>query len=501
LSCFALSTAFPSRTLAHRRSLRRECDGRNRLSEFQLREGHPPEELTIWAEVKTSANAPVAGRTVYFRLHDPPDTAFYRVINGDAAPNDNKGVGTINGGTTAVAVTDGAGRAAVTLKVSPDFAADNYRIEASLDPNFACGPSGCPRTGEIATWKRVYAATSNMFRRGAFLTEPLAAGSKSIPVSDVSIFPKPPFKVMLIHAADLESADAEFRFEETTIVATKGGSWFSLGKPQPGILYLDDHPEAPGLQQAYSGPAIWNGLPRQYLADAVGVITGTPTADFFRMRGTLVDALFRDASVEVVWMTDDPGADDLPVDSLTVPHFAPIPFIRQVGSTDKSVERELLARRWIRMADRSGKERASLPNHQTIFSAARAFNPHNFGVTVVASGFNDTWIFTERATSAANLREVTVHELTHQWRVNQTVDLSSGGHCDAKFGSAQFIAASPTRRCTMTSGDLYASPEGSDSVVGFHYIKPAGGEADCEFLTIRWREEPIPQDEHERNFK
>jgi hypothetical protein len=49
--------------------------------------------------------------------------------------------------------------------------------------------------------------------------------------------------------------------------------------------------------------------------------------------------------------------------------------------------------------------------------------------------------------------------------------------------------------CSMTDGDrLYGSPEASNRRVGFHY-EHVDGQPQSEFLTIRRRAEPVPQNE------
>ena len=83
-------------------------------------------------------------------------------------------------------------------------------------------------------------------------------------------------------------------------------------------------------------------------------------------------------------------------------------------------------------------------------------------------------------------REVVPHELGHQWKVNVA---SGDGHClsNAYTNDGTF--------CGMhRSFNLRAhNPELGDGVFLFHYDKPRTGPADSEYLTIRRRPEPVPQ--------
>src|SRR5215210_3943383 len=98
-------------------------------------------EIRVQATVLLN-NQPAAGKTIHFRLIDPPDTAPYVRQAGDDKIGDNfDGPGSLNtpGQTTATAVSDGAGRVAVTLHATSFASGDNYQIEASGNASFPCG--------------------------------------------------------------------------------------------------------------------------------------------------------------------------------------------------------------------------------------------------------------------------------------------------------------------------------------------------------------------------
>jgi hypothetical protein len=90
----------------------------------------------------------------------------------------------------------------------------------------------------------------------------------------------------------------------------------------------------------------------------------------------------------------------------------------------------------------------------------------------------------------------------HQWRVNQIwrmpappANLTTGGHCNTAFGKT-VPKYGTSLLCVMTDGTVLFSsnPEASDGVAGFHY-QITGAVEDSEYLTIRLRAEPVPQNE------
>lgn len=448
----------------------------------------------------------IGGRKVYFRLIDPPDTADYVVKAGDAKVDDNvDGPGKLNGSSTATDTSDSSGNVSVTLEITDHAAGDNYQVEASLDQDFKCSPAPCQKSIVYTAWKRVYVEMHKMFKRGSFITVPVKPGDKKVVVESIKGFPPAPFQVRLIHASRVESPTPDFYSETVDIVdvRTPDDGGFEL------VLPGETDPAVPGLSNAYMAEELVLKTKRPYLRDAVGVVTGNRSADNLLTNGKLMNRPFEDAFIEYVWLSDSvAGADDdlLPTQA-RIPFDGVLPArATRIGEVDE-YEREWLTRKWLRNATRpKERERSAAPNHQALFVAPR----HRLrdkqgsvfmGLTTVVDDFNDTWVFVqEGGMSNGNYRgEATLHELTHQWRVNpvnvKTLGGSDpGGHCDWALGKEQHIHNRPQLLCTM-SANVYASPEASDGVVGFHYLKQSGKPTDSEFLRIRRRSEPVPQNE------
>lgn len=458
-------------------------------------------------------NQPAPGKTIHFRLIDPPDTAPYVTQAGDDKFGDNfDGPGSLNepGKTTATAVSDASGRISVTLYVSSFAAGDNYQIEASGSESFPCALT-CPKSQVFTAWKRVYVEYHKMFRRGAFLTQDVSPGAKEIRVDDVRSLPKPPFELRLLHAARVDAPSGDFETDERVTVVgveidpTGLFSQFS-SKPKPGKLRLDPDPDVAGLQRAYSGPEKIGKNYRTYLADAVGVVTGNRATDFLLANGTLVNALFDQASAEYVWLTDAAAADpDLLITQPRIPFDGVLPrkLVLGGGGLD-SHQREWMTRKWLRHAERQGIERIARSNHQALFATGTFWAPPHsaptLGTAQVASNFNDSWLAIQSIGNQTRIAEATVHELAHQWLVNHggPNQKALGGHCGHKaVGTALLMVGESTKYCTMTDG-IFSYPEAHDGIVGFHYKKVIveGKEVvDSEYLRIRRRAEPVPQNE------
>jgi hypothetical protein len=447
----------------------------------------------------------VGGRAVYFRLIDPPDSADYVVKNGDAHAGDNvDGPGTLNGSNTATAVSDGAGKVSVTLGITDHAAGDNYQIEAALDPGFLCTPAPCRTSMVYTAWKRVYVEVHKMFRVGAFITANVNPGDKRIVVGSTKGFPSPPYTIRLIHAGKVEEDVPEFYSEDVRVVGLKdhkmGTALLMEGQGDPAV---------PGVAHRYVAEDTARDTPRPYLADAIAVIAGDRRRDYFLPNGTFVNRVFEEAFVEHVWLTDSvpPSDKDLLVAQPRLSFVGVLPFRdARIGEADEW-EREWLARKWLRNATRHSKgERRAKPNHQALFVAPK----HQYtnvaktewlnGIATVADEFNDTWLFVDEVgmRSSNNLRgEAAVHELAHQWLVNPTPQNAAQGHCNLALpGNDQRMYDHHDLQCTMTS-HVYnpSNAESSDGIVGFHYYVKAGQPRHSEYLHIRRRPEPVPQNE------
>lgn len=454
---------------------------------------------------------PAPSKTIYFRVIDPPDTADYVVHAGDASFGDNfDGPGKLNGQTAASAVSDGAGRVSVTLNVTSFAAGDNYQIEASGNANFPCGLS-CAKSATYTAWKRIYVEYNKMFRRGAYLVDDALAGANALEVDDVRSLPNPPFRIRLLHAAPVNAANGDFATTETALVLDVDEEPSSIfnNKPIRGRLVLDA--KAGGLSRDYSGPEVVLGVQRTYLADAVGVITGTRATDFLLANGTLVNDLMDGAFTEYVWLTDSiAGEHDLLFTQPTLDYDGVIP--RQIvlgGQNLDEEQREWITRKWLQHATRQGVERTAISNHQSLFTTGAFYHSPNaeafLGLTTSASGFSDTWLAIVDTGNQNRIAEATSHELSHQWLVNHggTNPHTDGGHCGAIAGIASLPAntaihmvGSSTRFCVMTA-DIFNFPEAGDGTINFHHQK-FGGVVDSEYLRIRRRAEPMPQNDATR---
>lgn len=461
--------------------------------------------IRVNATVRNTAGAPAPGKTIHFRLIDPEDAADYVRRAGDARTGDNAGgPGALNGGTTATTVSDSAGQLSVILEVTDHAAGDNYQIEATADSGFDCAKSPCGKSPVYIAWKRVYVEVNKMFRHGAYITRPVAAGDTLIAVSDVRAFPAPPFRLRLIHAPSVYGYGPPFRSEVVTIGKVDGRRFFSFGRPEPGLLHLEASGGA--IEGSYATAETIPGRPREkhpeYLADAVGVVTGDRERDYYLAHATLVNPVMNDAFTEYVWLTDaTAGVDsDLDAPQPRLAYDAAIPFEESIDTLDK-FESTWIARKWMQNATRAGVERVTAPNHQILFTATR--NPDNHGFTRVGSGFNDTWLFVGRLRNRTHVTEALAHELAHQWRVNRHRYVSSSatgshGHCDWTTGAVQKMY-NRSLKCPMTAS-LYGDPEeaeADDGILAFHYVRVAGT-VDSEYLYIRRRLDPVPQNDEAR---
>lgn len=500
------SILFDALLPAHTRVLTHDYGEYGYPSPLQTEDG----AIRVQASVRVNGQ-PAPGRTIHFRVVDPPDASPYVRNADDARYGDNfDGPGSIGAGgqTTATAVSDASGRVSVTLRITSFAAGDNYQIEASANESFPCGAS-CAKSAVYTAWKRVYVEYNKMFRKGAFLTKDVPAGAKEIPVDDVSGLPNPPFEVRLLHAAKVDAPSGDFATEErVTVVQVKkdGGFLSALGLgTKSGKLVLA--PNMPGLTRVYFGPEKIKDEYRAYLADAVGVVTGDRATDFLLANGTLVNSLFDQAYAEYVWLTDAAPSDpDLLFTQPRVLYDGVLPAKFTLGGSNlDGLQREWLTRKWLRHAQRQGIERLAGPNHQALFTTGRFWQAdHLLGVTTVGSNFNDAWLAIRSVGQPTRLAEATAHELAHQWRVNHggSNPNANGGHC-GRLGqqpTALLMAGDSARYCLMT--DLvFDHPEGQDGILGFHYKKFALDgtlEPDSEHLRIRRRAEPVPQHEMTR---
>ncbi|MHB9001233.1 MAG: hypothetical protein ACYC7A_13025 [Thermoanaerobaculia bacterium] len=463
--------------------------------------GRPRMRLSGKVVDPATGTAPTEPTPVYFRLRDPKDSAKYVSQAGQAIDGDNfdQDASLSSNGAGAVPPSDSCLGSCPPLRVDvtpPDgsfeliltgaahAAGDNYRIEASLSPDMTCSESvSCARTPIITTWKRIYVEVNRMFRRGTYLRTTAEAGDSELEVVDADTLPQPPFYAIVIHGPSYTSQNRHYWYEEVRVDARDGNR-----------LSLES-----SLIWQYGGEELVDNLDRPYLADAIGVVSGVATEDFYvaDLRG--VNAAFAEAFVEHVFLTRRDNSLEL-ADEQRVIDFEDgiVPHDRIVGRRPARREpfalylrhHDLLTRKWLKSASGTGSRPVALANHQAFFSCAQLHDGATvtMGLTSVASGWNDTWFPTETA-PAAQEAEAVVHELAHQWRVNPE-PMEASGHCNLALNAVQ-QAFGTNLQCTMTFGT-----DGlNNSHVGFHYVEyPAGSnQFDSEYLRIRQRTEPVPQ--------
>ena len=427
-------------------------------------------KIRISGVAMRTVSGAVPGATVYFRVIDPADTAPY-VPAADRVPGDNKGnPGTLSPST---AVADSSGRVNTTLTITDRHAGDNYVIEASPDAQFSCSPN-CSRSGTLTAWKRVYVEQNRMLRRGTRLLRDITPGDTEILVADRNAFPAPPFQVKLVHAPPISASGPDFYEEVVEVTGMQVAQ--DPGGPRPGLLLT-----AGPIQGYYMSADQAQGQQRAYLSDGVGLWTGG-TNDHFSANLTSVAGTFSDAFVEYVFLPEPFAGTDGSV--------ARIDF---GGPANALMERDLFAFKWGRTNLRPGGMVFSQSNHQILYIANTSDTQRQLrGVARVLDGSNDCWLFMSRLTVAQS-REAAVHELTHQWRVNNDAPwhvAGSGGHCNLATAPSvdRFIYNNPSVHCTMNSIDTVST----DGIIGFHYVTIAG-QPDSEYLWIRQRQEPVPQ--------
>ncbi|HEY0158206.1 MAG TPA: hypothetical protein VGF28_13060 [Thermoanaerobaculia bacterium] len=422
------------------------------------------------------ADGPVANRTLYLRVIDPPDTAPYVPVPARRRGDNANGRGSLRETTV---TTDAGGRFETVLNATRFASGDNYQIEASTVANFGgketCGAdNNCFSSGVLTAWKRVHLEVGRMFRRGSYLAETTTEGTDRIKVRDVAPF-TPGGRIMLIHAPlgvrQLPASPAEYWSVERTI--RQGGVKRSQEGPG-GVLELDQ-PVHDVFVASPPDVARWDSV----TTDFVGLVTGNPGDDYYEPNVVYLEKLFADAFVDYVLM--EPAALPL-VTAMQEDVAALLP---------KDETREF-AERWNRHMGWLG--------HQYLFgvrttTSATANRPSR-GVTRIFNGHSYSHVMVQtilgQFASAASRRllgEVGAHEVAHQWHTNPwSSRTANGSHCaDSRYYD------NPLKKCLMhwTYGPAGgAFPEFTDDIVRFHYVVTASG-VDSEYRWIRERCDPV----------
>lgn len=425
-------------------------------------------------EIRANVGAP--GRRVYFRLTDPPDTAEY-VPAADRVPNDN--VGGPGRLTLTEAVADATGYVKTELIATNRYAGDNYRVEASFDAAFSCAPN-CAKTGVLTAWKRIYFENDLMYRRGSFVAAPNRADM--VAVTDIRPFlGREGGEFEIIHAGDITVfGPRQAPYRERHLI----GRAVRAGGGNAGEIHL-----VPGDRfRANFGPgSVREQALNPALADGVGLVTGDPLADYYRVGDHLVRRIFADAFVEYV-----------PLDP-KVPVVPYVPFF------DQGVEFPP----WLAFVNK-WSESDPAPNHQHLLAVtelreggsaalvskrAEALAHVGRSVTVVYVDMIEGFLGST-TNNRTLIAEVAAHEIAHLWNTNPRPHEKNSEHCTERQWNApgKVCQTNESYECDLPGpGPEETCPEFLDGQVAFHYRKHPDG-IDSEYLWIRRMCEPVPNE-------
>jgi hypothetical protein len=443
----------------------------------------------------TRDGIPAAGVNVYFRVTDPPDTAPYTIAAHDAKTDDNDPAGpkgalivptpcaNAPSGAPPCTTSGSDGWARVILTVTDHAAGDNYLVEGSTDPAFACG-SSCPRSGLITAWKRLYVEEQHMFRAGRFVNGEVRGGTSEIPVDDPTPFLNLHLhdRLELVHAAAPGSGSYFFDIVSfKTVVQKSDGSWRVVTEnPVPryyGALG-DDHLT----------------LDIQKVArDGIGIVAG----GVYEPDITYVASLYASMFVDVV-----------PISSAV----EEVPYVPEVTTLTALFYSSRWLQHRVAVPTTIGHPQPNVFHRMGVTQAPYVPDPRGgpcFGVelgfTMVGTGSELSMILVQRMQDviagtvidpachnrmgaeyfAAPLvrvnGEVTAHETTHLW--SHSVHLPSvdgNGHCLRERYQHDGL------ECLMHAA--YAGGGLFDGLVALHYESVN----DSEYMWVRREREPVP---------
>jgi hypothetical protein len=431
-------------------------------------------------------------RTIHIRVIDPPDPSPYRA---DAKPRDNDGrlvltpaFGTTiapwgkdsDGNDVYTVTSDAAGDFRIYARAASDpskpppglSAGDNYIIEAAWPdengyPGFAgCGQAACPQTGEIQVWKRTYVEADRMFKSGSFLKESVGAS------------PNAPVKVKLESIPKGVGKGKYLMFIHAPSVMGTGPFWSEVVKVTEAPNNKTNEVTVERLNNDYEGPESLGTDSFRYLADAVGLVsTATePTdGDLYPNDIGLLQSLYEMAFVEYVLLSNDP-----------LPY---VPYESDLKETTTRLDSmNLIPAKWFLNVGRHNTQHLLAGSNQ---------NPDGaLGLGSWWPGEPWAWVFNKAidkygptfASPKARLRrEVTVHELTHNWGVRHD-NTTTGSNDRTQWNSTTLL-------CTMHAGNscpgTSVCPEFYDDIVAFHYIHLVDT-PHSEYLMIRRKQDPLP---------
>lgn len=338
-----------------------------------------------------------SGLTAYFRIVDPPDPSPY--ITG-ASEGDNLPDTDLSGSVTESASFDAHGVAKADLTVNQDYGGNNFRVEASLtpEPNFV--PLAISPT--YTTWRRIYIEHDTMWNDGVWIREATTAGS--LTATEIKV-----------------SSTAGFNVDDQVFVLSTNSYQAAMGESgyvhqvasSPDRIYVDTvfGPGGPGLKHSYAGGLISDAAPFGFVAR---VSQGE------RGQNVNVEDLpvaFDDAFTE--WRV-------LPTRGY-VPHWELTGTLQDMGAQMQERGPKFFNAR----IDPGNPEPDNPLNTIHLVSAFLAGNAG--GLTQWDSTLLHSWIFHKIIQDTYGLQEqaatenITAHELTHLFRVNQG-DPDQQGH-------------------------------------------------------------------------
>jgi hypothetical protein len=367
------------------------------------------------------------------------------------------------------------GTVEVELEATDRYAGDNYYLEASFDAQFTCaiaGPDGadaCARSGLVTAWKRMYLETDEMYRNSQLLADKVLIGESVVYVNDRG-FHKGDV-VRLAHAPSyLRTADYDvdgFYSEDRNIVGVgrnsdpshSGAYAITLDKPLIKAYFRDIN--VGSLQ----------------LGDAI--VDLSPVDPLYHFSEQYLGDAYAEAFLEVVKTSTSGiavplynGMTELAMSYVGLKWFAartlvqPPPNFGMViaAATSAPIAADPVTGPQIPLGTTSGTK-ISYVWRQTIDEGTRPgskFLIRRLDPNIVSG-------------------EVLVHEVAHQWKVNQNYpdnECTRNSYADA----TKFCQGNGPRN----------SGQYGDGIVKFHYVGNSPATADSEYMDIRKAQEPKP---------
>lgn len=414
-----ISPADPSKFLIHKYGNYGVTD---MYPEGQTEDG----KYNIRARVAGAFGQGLNDELVSFRLTDPEDELVFRP---DRGPGDNKGPAAIlvfpAGSSSDTVLTesvdlngdkniteDEKGIARVTLELpiasSPSpFSGNNYKLEASLD-NFA----NIITSPTITNWKRGYIEHTKMYKVGEFLTQTSTAGGQRtiLKVRKASTFSRRD-AIHVFGGADYTNANKSILVGEYVVVTA-----VDTNKNEITVevdANRDGNGDGAGLTLSY--PTAGSGTvtdpcsavyPYSFVARIAGGVYDTTTAISPNTLENSLSDPFNDASVE--WRV---------IGESFIPNWTTV-----CGGNDsqKAIWAQDIAKHFFQ-----NYVNTPTTNHVQIISASR-WDPS------LVYGWTDpqpyvSWMFLDALTTRLRIDNTLVHEIGHQWNVNQVGGIG-GGH-------------------------------------------------------------------------